>query len=114
MRALITSINDNYTFALANLLMSIKDNSAGFLDGTRVEIYSDDLTDSSIKILRKIHHDINVRKIDLSEYAPIKDYLQKSNNRWGVYIFEKLFALELVHEYKKFIHFDVDMLVTGD
>lgn len=55
MNAIVTSISDNYTFALANLLISIKKNSHKLLLDTDVIIFSEDLSQDNLKILKQIY-----------------------------------------------------------
>lgn len=116
MKAIITAISDNYTFTLANLLMSLKDNSPGFLDEVCLEIYSNDISMQNINLLKKLHSNINIRDLDASCscYPPIKEYLLKTMDRWGGYIFSKIFAFELIHKYEQMIWFDSDMFVNAN
>lgn len=113
MNAIVTSISDNYTFALANLLISIKKNSHKLLLDTDVIIFSEDLSQDNLKILKQIYPRIFLKRFDWTGLEKIRSTLTR-DSRYGIYVFEKVFAFELLEKYANVIHLDADILIKDD
>ena len=111
--AIFFAINDGYSFALANVLMSMKKNSPNIFDKTDIICYNTDLTDKNKELLKKIYKEIIFEDIVLSDTLSV---LTKNKRvmKWGIYIIVKFFGFELVKKYKRVLHLDADILVKGD
>lgn len=107
------AINDGYSFAFANVLMSIKNNSPKTFSECDVICYHDGISERNKKLLKSIHENLIFEDIKLSE--KIATMLNNAAvMKWGIYILVKFKGFELVKRYNKVLHLDADIIVNGD
>lgn len=106
--AIMLSFSDNYSFAAANVLMSIRDNSPKLFDECEFIIYQDDLSEQNRNVLLKIRP--GIRFMGMERHLP--EYVYKNAKRWGSYITQKLHAFLLLNEYHRILWLDCDVYVN--
>ena len=110
-KAIVFSINNDYAFALANVLMSLKDNSEHIYNTSDFIIYHDGVSDNNQQLLKKICK--NIYFIDFTKESSLPELLynhRHKDSRWGQFICQKLNCFELVSRYEQVLWLDTDIL----
>lgn len=113
-KAIVFSINNDYSFALANVLMSLKDNSECIYNTSDFIVYHDGVSDNNQQLLKKICKNINFINFTQESKLPVEIYNHPHMNKWGKFIYQKLNCFELVSRYEHVLWLDADILISGD
>ena len=113
-KAIVFSINNDYAFALANALMSLKDNSEHIYNTSDFIIYHDGINDKNQQLLKTICNNIHFIDFTKDSKLPEEIYTHPHMNRWGKFIYQKLNCFSLTSKYEHVLWLDADILVNGD
>ena len=106
--------SNRFSFALANVLMSIVDNSGGILVDTDVLVLTDDMSDRNKQVMKKIIPDI----IFLPLYRNLPMEMLEAEcvkiGRYGIFIYQLLYGFEAVKRYEYVLQLETDMFVVSD
>lgn len=108
--AIMLSFSDNYTYAAANLILSVRDNSPKVFEECDLIVYYDDLSEQNRGVLLKIRP--GIRFIAMEHDLPA--FLYERGQRTGPYIFQKFYLFDLLKdEYRRIVWLDSDIYVNG-
>ena len=111
--AIFFAISDNYSFAVANIIMGLKKYSPILMEGVDIIIYHNGISEKNKRLLNTLH--INTCFIEMHFPEEWKELLEHpKTKRWGEYVICKFFGFELIKKYEKALHLDADMHVQGD
>ncbi len=113
-KCIIFSINNDYSFALAVVLMSLKDNSENVFNTSDFIVYHDGVSDKNQGLLKSISERIQFINFNENDTLPEEIYNHHQMKRYGRYIYQKLRAFELVSQYKRVLWLDADMVIQGN
>lgn len=111
--AIFFAASDDYSFALANVIMGLKRYSPDLMNRCNIIVYHDDLCERNRKLLASLHEHIIFEEMifPLSWQKILSDEVTQ---QWGNYVIAKLFGFRLIEKYEKALFLDVDMLIRGD
>ena len=109
--AIMLAISDNYSFAAANVMMSIRDNSPKVFDECEFIIYHNCISETNKAVLLKIKNPIRFMQIEEYCFCDFINEYAKAN-KWGPFIFQKFNAFSMLKEYKKILWLDSDTFVN--
>lgn len=111
--AIFFAISNNYSFAAANLLMSLYQHSPHLMEICDVIVYHNGITAPNVDLLSKIHSDIVFQEMVFPKcWDPILSH--PKTLKWGNFVVCKLFGFELIEKYDCALFLDVDMIIRGD
>lgn len=106
-------ISNNYVFAFANVLISLKKYSNNLLDHCDIILYHDGISLENRNLLRKLCNNIRFEEIYFhSKFDNILDFVK--SKKWNIYIVVKFFGFDLVKRYEKVLFLDADVLIKQD
>ena len=112
-KAIVFSINNDYCFALANVLMSLEDNSEYIYNTSDFFVYHDGISYENQQLLKKLCKNIYFINFTQDSKLPLEIYNHPHMNRWGKFIYQKLNCFELLFKYEHVLWLDADILVNG-
>lgn len=111
--AIYFSITDNYSFAVANILMGMRHYSTQLLDRCDVIVYHTGISETNKKLLKQIHRNTLFEEMVFpSEWDEILEHPR--TKKWGSFVICKFFGFDLINRYEKVLGLDADMHVRGD
>lgn len=111
--AIYFAITDNYSFAVANVIMGLNKHSAKLMQSCDILIYHNDVSEKNQKLLKSLHP--NTCFIEMTAPVSWNELLNhKSTMRWGSINICKYFGFMLINRYEKVLFLDADMHVIGD
>ena len=113
-KAIVFSINNDYCFALANVLMSLEDNSEYIYNTSDFFVYHDGISYENQQLLKKLCKNIYFINFTQDSKLPLEIYNHPHMNRWGKFIYQKLNCFELLFKYEHVLWLDADILVNGN
>lgn len=102
------AINDSYSFAAANVIMSIKDNSPKEFRECELLIYHNGISEKNKNVLSSINE--KAKFIEMTNDLP--NILYEKLHHWPVHVIQKARALILIREYKRVLWLDSDTYVN--
>lgn len=107
------AISNDYSFAVANVIMSLYKNSRNVIENCDVIIFHDGLSDENRNLLSLLHARIIFVLISFpGVYCDILNH--KTTLKWGAYVICTLYGFDLIKYYDKVLHLDADVFVNGD
>lgn len=109
--AIYMTLSDNYSFAAANLIMSIRDNSPKVFDACDLILYHNGICEQNQKALRRIRDDITF--LPMSDDIPkITEAIYSNSDKNAQYGLEKLHGFDLLRDYERLLWFETDIFVS--
>lgn len=112
--AIFFVIDDGYSFALANMIMSLYKHSNNLMQQTDIIIYDNGISERNKQLLKQLHQHIFFKTIEYPEsYSELISH--KKTTPWGGGIIVcKLWGFRLIKEYEKVLFLDADMHIIDD
>ena len=110
--AVMLAISDNYSFAAANVMMSIRDNSPKVFNDCEFIIYNNGLSDQNRRVLKSIASNVRLLPMSDNNIPTITAPVYEKSKKAGQFGLEKFNALELVKEYKTVLWLESDVFVN--
>lgn len=111
--AIFFAINNEYAFAVANVVMGLLKHSEALMRTTDIIIYHNGISEKNMELLRSLHE--NTLFIHMQFPQEWEELLAHPRTQpWGAYVICKLYGFELISKYEKVLHLDADMYVCGD
>lgn len=113
-KAIVFSIDNNYVFALAVALISLKNNSENIFNTSDFFIYYNNLTEKNQNLLKSICKNINFIDFSKNHEFPNEIYEHPHINKWGAFIYQKFYCFNLVERYDHVLWLDADILILSN
>ena len=111
--AIFFSINDDFSFAAANVIMGLNQHSHDLLQTCDVIIFHDGISEKNKLLLSSLHENIVFKDMVFpEEWGEMLSH--KATVKCGSYVICKLMGFFLIDKYEKVLHLDADMLIRGD
>ena len=111
--AIYFAITDNYSFAVANMIMGLKKHSAQLMEKCDILIYHDGLSETNERLISTLHKDIFFMPVAYPKSWEQLFY-HKNTMAWGPINICKYFGFMLINRYKKVLFLDADMCIRHD
>lgn len=105
----VFGISENYTFALANVLIGMKKHCKVFWDD--IIVYHDNV---SLENQKKLNNILKCKFIDFNELASKITVSETVKKEYSLLTFARFECFNLLNEYKNVIWHDVDILIQKD
>ena len=107
------AISDDYSFAAANIMMSLNKYSEALMKTTDIIIYHDGISRKNAELLQSLH--TNTYFVSMCFPPEWMTLLEDPRTTtWGSFVICKFFGFELIKKYKNVLHLDADMHILGD
>ena len=111
--AIFVTIDNNYSFAIAVLLLSLKNNSYDIFSSCDIIVFHNGISEENRTLLSKLHKNIFfIYSIIPDNWNVILNH--KVVKKWGIFVIIKLFGYFLVQKYEKALYLDADILISKD
>ena len=111
--AIFFAISDNYSFAVANVIMSLNKWSNSLMGSTDIIIYHDGISEKNVELLQSLHKNTYFLYMQFpEEWTDIVNHPRTAP--WGPYVICKFFGFELIKKYEKVLHLDADIHICAD
>lgn len=111
--AIYFAISDNYSFAVANIIMGLNKYSPNLMTKCDIIIFHNGISTENAELIRSLHSNTIYKSIVFPESW--NELLRhKKTIKWSSFVLCKFFGFELIKEYDKVLHLDADMLIRGD
>ena len=112
--AIFIPSSNRFAFALANVLMSIVDNSGGILADTDVLVLTDDMSERNRQVMEKIIPGIIFLPLYRNLPPEMLGLEHVKRGRYGIYIYQLLYGFEAVKRYEYVLQLETDIFVVSD
>lgn len=111
--AIFFAIRDNFSFAVANVIMGLYTHSPALMAHCDILIYHEGVSEKHRSLLRRLHE--NTFFLEMTFPQEWDNLLNHQRTlRWGKYILCKTFGYFLIHRYERALFLDADMHILGD
>lgn len=112
-KAIYFAISDNYSFAVANVIMSLYKHSLPLVKTCDIIIYHNGICEKNKQLLQELHAATFFEEMTFpNSWNALLSH--KMTVTWGSFIICKFFGFRLIHTYDQVLFMDADMHIIDD